>query len=770
MYTITITGEREPLLFRELLHSLIANDLAGWKIFVQLEPTPAPTQYVEIASELLGRFEYSLTVNPRPLGARETAFRLLEYVFRQGSLLNINLAGDTLVGRDTTRLAQWYFEHHRPEWMCLSLSSLARPLTFLSDVTDPGLLFAGKEFSPAGFVVCRNEWYGHFQNRNTAKESYITRREEGLLEGWEWPIYNHLLRTERLACVQPVVPRAIANRFSQRKQERAESNRALEALALARIKTADQIYRLVDPADLPDSVQAQLPVQERMQKLLAVILHGEEIIYDQNAALASVRRELSERANSLSFVLAKLLARLWCAVLPIGTRRQQLWQRYIRPLAKRLFIGKSAPLGDTSPASTPLEALRSTPASVTFQGLPQLVSREGLPVRILVLKLDHIGDFLVSIPALFHLREAWLDAQVTLVCGPWNVKLASQLGIFDEIRPFNFFWPQSGKGINGEGINRGAAEFRQLPLGDYDLAIDLRHDTETRPLLNLVRAQYRAGFVCDPQFPVRLDLAIPNLENVSALEAPRVALHSEARLITLVSAIIATFGQYFKSCNSEILIGSRSPVRYFNHGPVVALAPGTGNPIKQWGAIRFARVARALNKEAGCRFVLIGGESDKADAALVAAELPSDQYVNTVGKLDISDVPLSLAAVDLFIGNDTGTTHMAALMGIPTINIFAGTADVNIWRAKGPNVITLYTAIECAPCHFGKVEECSYGLRCLTSISEADVIASALSLLRRSDVQDTAHELRKIAAREKVAADAGSTRRLDVGSLVADQQ
>jgi hypothetical protein len=113
---------------------------------------------------------------------------------------------------------------------------------------------------------------------------------------------------------------------------------------------------------------------------------------------------------------------------------------------------------------------------------------------------------------------------------------------------------------------------------------------------------------------------------------------------------------------------------------------------------------------------------------------------------------------------------MAALMGIPTINIFAGTADINIWRAKGPNVITLYTPVECAPCHFGKVEECSYGLRCLTSISEADVIASALSLLRRSDAQDTTHEPRKIAPREKVAGDAGSTRRLDIGSLVADQQ
>src|SRR5262249_48334946 len=516
-------------------------------------------------------------------------------------------------------------------------------------------------------------------------------------------------------CVQPVVPRVLANRFCEGNREQAEDNRALGLFAVALSQGADRPYRVVDPTDLPNSIRTQLPVQDRMRELLGAISQSEQIISDQNDALVRLRREINERTNSLSFVLAKLLARYWSAVLPTDSRRERVWQSYIRPFVKRLVIGKpTVPVGTAASVAAPASVASW---AATFQTLPQLVSSKGLPIRILVLKLDHIGDLLVSIAALFLLREAWPDAHFTLVCGPWNVRLATHLGLFDEIHPCNFFWPRSGEGINREGINRGIAEFRQLPLGEYDLAIDLRHDTETRPILNFVRARYRAGFVCHPQFPVRLDLAVPNLELISALEAPRVALHSEARLITLASAIIATFGQYYKSCNSEILIGSRSPIRYFNHGPVVALAPGTGNPIKQWGAIRFARVARALNKEAGCRFVLIGSESDKADAALVAAELPSDQYVNSVGKLDISDVPLSLAAVDLFIGNDTGTTHMAALMGIPTINIFAGTADINIWRAKGPNVITLYTPVECAPCHFGKVEECSYGLRCLTSIS-----------------------------------------------------
>ena len=135
--------------------------------------------------------------------------------------------------------------------------------------------------------------------------------------------------------------------------------------------------------------------------------------------------------------------------------------------------------------------------------------------------------------------------------------------------------------------NVGTREFRDLPLGNYDLAIDLRHDLDTRRTLNLVRARYRAGFVCDPQIPVRLDLALPDVERVTA-ETRRDAVHSEVRLVTLVSTIIATFGQD-KGSLARTLVEFRPLIRYFDQGPVVGLAPGTGNSIKQWGVERFSR-------------------------------------------------------------------------------------------------------------------------------------------------------------------------------------
>ena len=737
MDTITISGQRQPILFRRLLQSLVTNDLADSRIFIQVDPTPLTDQYIHTAAELLGRFNYTLTVNPRYLGPRENSFRLLERVFAHGSKLNINLAEDTLAAADVTRLARWYADHHRPEWLCLSLASMVGPFGLASDTAHADLLFPSKEFNASGFAVRREEWYRHFEDRNSLDQGLASQLDDSFLVGWEWSICKHLLHTGTLVSLQPVTPRSTP-------AERAGSGRGQGGprLVLSPSQLSGRSYRVVDPGELPESVRTRVPTQETVSKLLSAIAHREQIISDQKDALAEIERENTERANSLSFALAKLLIQCWCTLLPTGSWRQRSWERHVRPFITRV-VRRSTQSTSSAPSLAPVRAKR-------FRELPRLVSSKDTPVRILILKLDHIGDLVLSIRALSLLREAWPDLHLTLVCGPWNVKLASQLELFDEIHSYNFFSPHSS-----DGINVGTREFRDLPLGNYDLAIDLRHDSDTRRTLNLVRARYRAGFVCDPQIPVRLDLALPDVERVTS-ETRRDAVHSEVRLVTLVSTIIATFGQD-KGSLARTLVGSRPLIRYFDQGPVVGLAPGTGNPIKQWGVERFSRVARALNKEAGCRFILIGGEADKADAALLAAALPSDQCVNAVGKLDISDVPLALATVDVFIGNDTGTTHMAALMGIPTINIFSGVVDINVWHARGPNVVTLYAPVPCAPCRLGSARDCSYGRVCLTSISEDDVVRNALSLLQHSTIQNASQRNSIAAPEERVAPDESTT-------------
>jgi ADP-heptose:LPS heptosyltransferase len=126
--------------------------------------------------------------------------------------------------------------------------------------------------------------------------------------------------------------------------------------------------------------------------------------------------------------------------------------------------------------------------------------------KILILKLDHLGDFLIGLPALTSVRAMFPKSQITLICGPWNIPTARALGVVDEIRSFEFF-PENAKGWGGDPIE-DVDRFRQVCEGRFDIALDLRVDEDTRPLLRHVNAALRCGIGMRSRHPY-LNVALP---------------------------------------------------------------------------------------------------------------------------------------------------------------------------------------------------------------------------------------------------------------------
>ena len=133
--------------------------------------------------------------------------------------------------------------------------------------------------------------------------------------------------------------------------------------------------------------------------------------------------------------------------------------------------------------------------------------------RILCLKLDHIGDVLIAAPALMLLRRSFLQAHITLVCGPWNVGLVRRLRVADAIVPVEIFSQNSvlDRAPDARLKRRAAAvsHLQALELGPFDLAIDMRRDDDTRELLKLFTARIYAGFGDLDTFGY-LDVALPS--------------------------------------------------------------------------------------------------------------------------------------------------------------------------------------------------------------------------------------------------------------------
>ena len=134
------------------------------------------------------------------------------------------------------------------------------------------------------------------------------------------------------------------------------------------------------------------------------------------------------------------------------------------------------------------------------------VARRGGIERLLLMKLDHLGDFIMAVPALERARRYFPDASIDLMVGSWNVDLASDLGLADRVIGFDAF-PRNSSEVEPH-VDAMLGLFREQATQRYDLAVDLRADVDTRALLRVVRAPLKAGIGTRARFPF-LDIALP---------------------------------------------------------------------------------------------------------------------------------------------------------------------------------------------------------------------------------------------------------------------
>ena len=128
--------------------------------------------------------------------------------------------------------------------------------------------------------------------------------------------------------------------------------------------------------------------------------------------------------------------------------------------------------------------------------------------RILILKLDHHGDFIIGMPALRELREAFPNAYIRLVCGSWNVNSVRASKLVDDVCSFDYF-PERAAEWTGIPNDVDWKTFASAVEGYYDLAVDLRVDEDTRSLLGRIDAGVRCGIGTQAKFPM-LDIALPD--------------------------------------------------------------------------------------------------------------------------------------------------------------------------------------------------------------------------------------------------------------------
>ncbi len=160
---------------------------------------------------------------------------------------------------------------------------------------------------------------------------------------------------------------------------------------------------------------------------------------------------------------------------------------------------------------------------------------------------------------------------------------------------------------------------------------------------------------------------------------------------------------------------------------MIVVAPGSKMPAKRWPVEYYATLLQELaRRRPGVRYLVMGDGNDVALGEALVAENPTG-CVNLAGRLSIMEAAAILQVCSLFVGNDTGTMHLAAAVGTPCIAIFSARDQEGAWEPFGEGHRVFRLSPPCAGC---MLEVCTTNRsRCLTGIDPGSVVDAAESML-----------------------------------------
>lgn len=349
--------------------------------------------------------------------------------------------------------------------------------------------------------------------------------------------------------------------------------------------------------------------------------------------------------------------------------------------------------------------------------------------RVLLMRLERIGDLLMVLDAVRDARVAWPDAEIDLAVGRWNEPLAHLVTGVSRVDVLTAPW--LARAESGDGWRAFAAKAREWRARAYDLVINFEPDARTNLLAWLSGAPARVGYSTGGGGALLTDAGLYD-PGVHVAENAR-ALVARASRVTHAHEPRPDPGSYAGPRLAVPAAAVRKARALLANAvrPVVAIHPAGGRESKQWHLDRFAAVGRAIAQARGGTIVLTGGPSDRPQVDAVLRDLQGVHVIDTCGAGDLTTLAALLADIDLLVTGDTGPMHLAAAMATPVVALFGPSNPVRY----GPIDVAARVVrvdLPCSPC--GQVRLPPQRCRghvpdCMDGIAVDVVVAAALDVL-----------------------------------------
>ncbi|MFL6629637.1 MAG: glycosyltransferase family 9 protein [Burkholderiaceae bacterium] len=343
--------------------------------------------------------------------------------------------------------------------------------------------------------------------------------------------------------------------------------------------------------------------------------------------------------------------------------------------------------------------------------------------RLLAVRVDNLGDVLMTTPALAAAAQSLPGVEITLLGGPRAGALAPHLPMVREIIPARVPWVPGDVDPSHDHLL-----IERLADGRFDAAVIFTVCTQSALpaalMCRLAGIPLRLAHVRENPYGLLSDW-VPETDLV--LDDAR---HEVRRQLDLVGHV------GWRTTDERLRFALRQPDvaridawldgEWMEKGerPLVVVHVGATAPSRRWPAERFGQVADVLAYEQGARIVFTGG-ADEAELVAAARACMRQPSHSLAGRLTLGQLGALIARADLLVGNNSGPAHLAAALGTPVVDVYALTNPQHTpWRVPSR---VLSRDVECRGCLKSRCPQGHH--RCIADVAPAEAVDAALSLL-----------------------------------------
>ena len=337
--------------------------------------------------------------------------------------------------------------------------------------------------------------------------------------------------------------------------------------------------------------------------------------------------------------------------------------------------------------------------------------------NILIIKLRHIGDVLLSTPVLRALREAYPDARLTMLVNRGTEEiLAHNPDVNEVVCLEKGSWDAQWRFV--QSLRRRA----------FDCVIDLTDGDRSAVISLATGAPMRVGFNAEHRWRGLLYSAVaaPRPTDQHRVEYDLCALRHLG--LDPKPGTPVLYVSHAENVAVETWLRESGLTSSTNAPPLLWLQPGARYSLKVWPHERFVELADRLTDRFSCRVLLGGDQREREIAEQIARNMREPPKV-VAGKLSLLQFAALVKRCALFVGNDGGAMHIAAAMGTPVVALFGPTYPRR-WGPRGVPSQVIYKGLDCRACYH---PTCLRGDdSCMQQITVDEVFETASLMLERT--------------------------------------